>query len=113
MPVQTDSLHCGKRMQCLQTDVEILDDISMTKEAEKGKYKDQGFQISRMWQAKTRVVLVVVGLLKTYKELFDTNLRDSPRQQAAQEVYKMALMGHRHLSCHWLKDHKILKSVYI
>ena len=62
------AIHDRKSMSRVLIDVSVPDDKNIAlKEADKiSKYKDLEIEINRMWNVKTKVVLVVVGTLRKY-----------------------------------------------
>lgn len=92
-------VHNKKEKSCMLIDVSIPNDANvMLKETEKlSKYKDLQIEVSRMWNAKTTIVPVIVGALGTVKKGHDRSLHQLPGQPNAQEVQKIALLGTAHI----------------
>ena len=85
---------------CLIVDVAVPDDVNvLKKETEKRlKYKDlQIFEISRMWNVKTKVVAVVVGALGTMSDNFSKEIESIPGKQSAEDVQNIAMNVTAHI----------------
>lgn len=92
-------VHNRKNKECLLVEVSVPEDANIVvKEAEKMcKYKDLEIEISRMWNAKTRVIPVVIGALGTIRKGIQDKLMMIPGKPNVMEIQKIALMGTAHI----------------
>jgi len=68
------------------------------KEAEKIlKYKDLTTEIQRMWNAKTKVIPVIIGATGTVSESFRKYVRNIPGKHEVKELQKTAILGTAHI----------------
>jgi hypothetical protein len=68
------------------------------KDAEKIlKYKDLTIEIQRMWNVKTRVIPVVIGITGTTSGSFRKYVSNIPRNHDVEELQKTAILGTAHL----------------
>jgi len=76
-------------------DVAISGDINVIKkEAEKIlKYKDLAIEIQRMWNVKTKAILVIIGATGTVSKSF----RKYVSNIAGKELQKTAILGTAHI----------------
>ncbi|XP_030745272.1 uncharacterized protein LOC115874305 [Sitophilus oryzae] len=90
--------HDKKNSICLLIDVSVPDDNNISaKEVEKiSKYKDLEIEISRMWNTKTKVV-VVVGALGMLTKGHSNFIKLIPGYPSTNEVQKIALLGTAHI----------------
>ena len=84
---------------CLIVDVAVSDDVNvLKKETEKRlNYKDLQREISRMWNVKTKVVAVVVGVLGTMSDNFNKEIELIPGKPIAEDIQNIALNGAAHV----------------
>ena len=61
------------------------------------KYKDLQIEISRMWNVKTKVVAVVVGVLGTMSDNFRKEIESIPGKPSTEDVQNIALNGAAHI----------------
>jgi hypothetical protein len=67
------------------------------KEAEKVlKYKNLTTEIQRMWNAKTRVIPVIIGATGTIAKSFRKYVSDIPGNRDVKELQKTAILGNAH-----------------
>jgi hypothetical protein len=68
------------------------------KEAEKIlKYKDLRIEIQRMWNVKTRVIPVIIGMTGTISKSFRKYVSTIPRNHEVKELQKTAILGTAHI----------------
>ena len=80
-------------------DVAISGDRNMIKkEAEKiSKYKDLTIETQRMWNAKTKVIPVIVGATGTISKSFRKYVSNIPGNHEVKELQKTAILGTAHI----------------
>jgi len=90
--------HDKTQMTCLLIDAATPDDSDgNTKETGKiSKYEDQETEFSRMWEVRTKIVPVIIGVLGTNKQELDQNLQLLPAHLSATELQKITLMSTAH-----------------
>jgi hypothetical protein len=68
------------------------------KEAEKIlKYTDLTIEIQRMWNAKTRVIPVIIGAIGTISKSFRKYVSTIPGNHDVRELQKTAIVGTAHI----------------
>jgi hypothetical protein len=68
------------------------------KEAEKIlKYKDLTIEIQRMWNVKTRVIPVIIGVTGTISKSFRKYVSTVPENHEFKELQKIAILGTAHI----------------
>jgi hypothetical protein len=68
------------------------------KEAEKIlKYKDLTIEIQRMWNVKTRVISVIIGVTGTSSKSFRKYMSTIPGSHEVKELQKTAILGTAHI----------------
>ena len=68
------------------------------KEAEKIlKYKDLTIEIRRMWNVKTKVIPVVIGVTGTISNSFRKHVSNIPGKHEVKELTKTAILGTAHI----------------
>jgi len=79
--------------------VAVLGDRNVIKiEAEKiSKYKDLIAEIQRMWNVKTEVISVIIGLTGTISKSPKEYLSNRPGKHEIKEVQQTAILGTAHL----------------
>jgi hypothetical protein len=84
---------------CMLIDVAISGDKNVIKkEAEKIlKYKDLTREIQCMWNVKTRVILVIIGVTGTISKSFRKYVSNIPRNHEVRELQKTAILGTAHI----------------
>jgi hypothetical protein len=84
---------------CMLIDVAISGDRNVIKkEAEKIlKYKDLTIEIKRMWNAKTRVIPVIIGANGTISKSFRKYVSNIPGNHEVKELQKTAILGTAHI----------------
>jgi hypothetical protein len=76
-------------------DVAITGDSNIIqKEVEKIlKYKDSTIEIQRMWNVKTRVIPVIIGVTGTISKSFRKCVSTIPANHKVKELQKTAILG--------------------
>jgi hypothetical protein len=84
---------------CMLIDVSISGDRNVIKkEAEKIlKYKDLTTEIQRMWNAKTRVIPVIIGATGNISKSFRKYVSNIPGNHEVRELQKTAILGTAHI----------------
>jgi len=68
------------------------------KEAEKIlKYKDLTIEIQRMWNAKTKLIPVIIGVTGIISKSFRKNTNNLPGKHEVKELQKTAILGNAHI----------------
>ena len=68
------------------------------KEAEKIlKYKDLTIEIQRMWNVKTNVIPVIIGVTGTISKSFRKYVSNIPGKHEVKELQKTAILGAAHI----------------
>jgi hypothetical protein len=68
------------------------------KEAEKIlKYTDLTIEIQRMWNVKTRVIPVIIGVTGTISKSFRKCVSNIPGNHEVRELQKRAILGTAHI----------------
>jgi hypothetical protein len=80
-------------------DVAIPEDRNIIKkEAEKLlKYKGLTIEIQRMWNVKTNVIPVIIGVTRTISKSFRKYLSNVPGNHEVNELQKTAILGTAHI----------------
>jgi len=80
-------------------DVAILGDRNVIKkETEKIlKYKDLTIEIQRMWNVKTKVLPVIIGVTGTISKSFRKYVSNIPGKYEVKEVQKTAILRTAHI----------------
>jgi hypothetical protein len=80
-------------------DVAISRDRNVIKkEAEKIlKHKDLTIEIQRMWNVKTKVIPVIIGVIGTISKSFRKYVSNIPRHHEVKELQKTAILGTAHI----------------
>jgi hypothetical protein len=80
-------------------DVAISGDRNVIKiEAEKVlKYKDLTIEIKRTWNAKTKVIPVIIGATGTISKSFRKYVSKIPGNHEVKELQKTAILGTAHI----------------
>jgi len=80
-------------------DVAISGDRNVIKkETEKIlKYKDLTIEIQRMWNAKTKVISVIIGATGTISKSFRKYVSNIPGKHEIKELQKTAILGTAHI----------------
>ena len=80
-------------------DVAISEDRNVIKkEAEKVlKYKDLTIEIQRMWNVKTKVIPVIIGVTGTISKTFRKYVSNIPGKHKVKELQKTAILGTAHI----------------
>jgi len=80
-------------------DVAISGDRNVTKkEAEKIlKYKDLTTEIQRMWNVKTKVIPLIIGVTGTISKSFRKYAIKIPGKHDMKELQKIAILGTAHI----------------
>jgi hypothetical protein len=84
---------------CTLIDVAISGDRNVIKkEAEKIlKYKDLTTEIQRMWNVKTKVILVIIGATGTISKAFRKYVSNRPGNDGVKELQKTTILGTAHI----------------
>jgi RNase P/RNase MRP subunit POP5 len=61
------------------------------------KYKDITIEIQRMWNAKTRVIPVIIGVTGTISKSFRKYVSNMPGNHEVRELQKTAISGTAHI----------------
>jgi hypothetical protein len=68
------------------------------KEAEKIlKYKDLTIEIQRMWNAKTKLIPVIIGVTGIISKSFRKYTNNLPGKHEVKELQKTAILGNAHI----------------
>jgi len=88
-----------ERRTCMLIDVAIPGDGNVIKkEAEKIlKYKDLTIEIQRMWNVKTRVIPVIIGVTGNISKSFRKYVINIPGNHDIKELQKTAILGTAHI----------------
>ena len=80
-------------------DVAISGDRNVIKkEVEKiPKYKDLRTEIQRMWNVKTKVIPVIIGVSGTISKSFRKYVSNIPGNHEVKEIHKSAILGTVHI----------------
>ena len=80
---------------CKLIDMSIPSDrkIALKEIEKKSKHKDLEFEIQRMWQMKTEVILVVVGALGAIKKGMVENIKRVSERANVIETQKISMLG--------------------
>jgi len=107
--VQTDRIITNKKPDIIIRDNEkgtyMLIDVAISgdrkvikKEAENIlKYKDLTIEIQRMWNVKTKVIPVTIGVTGTISKSFRKYLSNIPGNHEVKELQKTAILGTAHI----------------
>ena len=89
----------SEKRTCMLIDVAISGDRNVIKkEAEKSlKYKDLTIEIQRMWNVKTKVILVIIGATGTISKPFRKYVNNIPGNHEVKEIQKTAILGTAHI----------------
>lgn len=92
-------VHDKKNKTCQLIDISVPDDSNVQlKENEKiMKYKNLEIEISRMWNAKSCTIPVIVGALGTISKGAELHLNRIPGKSSIQEVQKITLLSTAHI----------------
>jgi hypothetical protein len=84
---------------CMLIDVTIPGDRNVIqKEAEKIlKYKNLTIEIQHMWNVKTRVIPVIIGVTGTISKSFRKYVSTIPENHEVKELQKTAILGTAHI----------------
>ena len=61
------------------------------------KYKDLTIEIQRMWNVKTKVIPVIIGVTGTISKLFRKYVSNIPGKHEVKELQKTAILGTAHI----------------
>jgi hypothetical protein len=88
----------NEKRACMLIDAAISGDRNvMKKEAEKIlKYKDLTIEIQRMWNVKTNVTLIIIGVTRTISKSF-RNMSNIPGNHELKKLQKTAILGTAHI----------------
>jgi hypothetical protein len=80
-------------------DVAISGDRNVIKKEAKNilKYKDLTIEIQRMWNAKARVLPVIIGVTGTISKSFRKYVSNIPGNHDVKELQKTAILGTAHI----------------
>jgi len=80
-------------------DVAISGDRNVIKkEAENTlKYKDLTIEIQRMWNVKTKVIPIIIGVTGTISKSFRKYMSNIPGKHEVKELQKTAILGTAHI----------------
>jgi len=84
---------------CMLIDVAISGDRNVfKKETEKIlKYKDLTIEIQRMWDVKTKVIPVIIGVTGTISKSFRKYVSNIPGKHEVKELQKTAILDTAHI----------------
>ena len=84
---------------CMLIDVAISGDRNVIKkEAEKIlKHKDLTIEIQRMWNVKTKVIPVIIGVTGIISKSFRKYMSNIPGNHEVKELHKTAILGTAHI----------------
>jgi len=60
------------------------------------KYKDLTIEIQRMWNVKTKMILVIIGATGTILKSFRKYMSNIPGKHEVKELQKTAVLGTEH-----------------
>ena len=89
----------NEKITCMLTDVTTSGDRNVIKkEAEKFlKYKDLTKEIQRMWNVKTKVMQVIIGVTGTISKSFRKYVSNIQGNHEVKELQKTAILGTAHI----------------
>jgi len=89
----------NEKRTCMLIDVAFPGDRNVIKkEAEKIlKYKDLTVEIQRMWNVKTKVIPVIIGVTGTISKLFKKYVSNIPGNHEVKKLQKTAILGTVHI----------------
>ena len=92
-------IHDNEKRTCMLVDVAISGDRNVIKkEAEKIlKYKDLTIELQCMWNVKTRVIPVIIGMTGTILKSFRKYVSNIPGNHEVKELQKTAILGTAHI----------------
>jgi len=92
-------LRDNEKRTCMLIDVAISGDRNVIKkEAEKIlKYKDLTIEIQCMWNVKTKVIPVIIGVTGTISKSFRKYVSNVPVNHEVTELQKTAILGTAHI----------------
>ena len=61
------------------------------------KYKDLTIEIQRMWNVKTKVIPVIIGVKGTISKTFRKYVSNIPGNHEVKELQKTAILGTAHI----------------
>ena len=61
------------------------------------KYKDLTIEIQRMWNVKTKVILIIIGATGTISKLFRKYASNKPGKHDVKELQKTVILGTAHI----------------
>jgi len=95
-----DTIICdNEKRTCMLIDVAISGDRNVIKkEAPKIlKHKDLTIEIQHMWNVKTKVTPVIIGMTGTISKSFRTYVSNIPGNHKVKELQKTAILGTAHI----------------
>jgi hypothetical protein len=89
----------NEKRTCMFIDVSISGDRNVIKkDAEKVlKYKDFTIDKQRMWNVKTKMILVIIGATETISKSFRKYVTNIPGNHEVKELQKTATLGTAHI----------------
>jgi hypothetical protein len=89
----------NEKRTCMLTDVAISGDRKMIKkEAEKIlTYKDHTIEIQRMWNVKSKVIPVIIGVNGTISKAFRKYVSNMPGNYGVKKLQKTDILGTAHI----------------
>jgi len=97
---KSDIIICdNEKRTCMLIDVAISGDRNMIKKEAKKilKYKDLTIEIKRMWNVKTKVILVIIGATGTISKAFRKYVSNIPGNHEVKELQKTAILETVHI----------------
>jgi hypothetical protein len=94
-----DIIRDNEKKTCMLIDVAISGDRNVIKtEAEKIlKYKDLTIEIQHMWNVKTKVIPVIIGVTGTISKSLRKYVSNIPGNHEVKELQKTAILGTAHI----------------
>ena len=85
--------------ECQVIDIAIPGDTRVVKKEDEkiDKYKELGFEISRLWKVKTKVIPIVIGALGTISMRHIAYLAEVGVSMSFETIQKTAILGTAHI----------------
>jgi hypothetical protein len=89
----------NEKRTCMLIDVAISGYRNVIKKEAKKilKYKDLTIEIQCMWNVKTRVIPVIIGVIGTISKAFRKYVSNIPGNHKVKELQKTAILGTAHI----------------
>ena len=84
---------------CMLIDIAISGDRNVIKKEAKNilKYEDLTIEIQHMWNVKTKVIQVIIGVTGTISKSFRKYVSNIPGKHEVKELQKTAIFGTAHI----------------